>query len=70
MPCSDGREDLDREDDRHMRRGAALLCDWLTKVEEAGGIVFVPMPIQLWWAEHKKRDAGSPWSHPPGLAGD
>lgn len=54
MPCSDPRGD---EDDRHMREVASLLCDWMKKCEAIGALVFVPMPIQVWWAEHKRRDA-------------
>ena len=53
MPCYDPRGD---EDDDHMRRGAALLCTLMEDAERAGALFLFPMPLQLWWAEHKKRD--------------
>ena len=57
MPCYDGREREDQEDNRHMGQGASLLCEWMRRIESAGGLVLVPPPICIWWEEHKQRDA-------------
>jgi hypothetical protein len=57
MPCRDGREDEIEADNQHMRVGAELLCQFAGDLEKVGGAVLLPVPIQIWWAEHKKRDA-------------
>lgn len=55
-PCSDERPG-DREDDLHMREGAALLCAWLKALDEQPFEQDTPSAVSDWWERHKLRDA-------------
>ena len=61
MPCSDGREAEDREDNRHMRLGAEALCTWMRILEKNltldQATQSIPAVVVSWWIEHKERDA-------------
>ncbi len=51
MPCTDARDDWDRE---HLARGTRLLCEALKKR------LIVPEPsteLANWWEDHKNMDA-------------
>lgn len=53
MPCADSLAQ-DREDDKHMREGAELLCEALRFHERLG--LEIPPPYASWWERHKARD--------------
>lgn len=56
MPCYDPQTREEEEDERHMKQGGALLCELMRKIEDAGGLAFLPSKMLLWWSEHKQRD--------------
>ena len=60
MPCSDGREREDNEDNMHMREGADILCSWIRTVIRSEGTkqleYIFPKKVLVWWEKHKERD--------------
>ena len=58
MPCSDGRDFRDREDDLKMRRildiTTRVACEYLNQLEAEGKPI--PDYAKEWWEYHKKHD--------------
>jgi len=67
MPCYDGRDSAEsrsaeavqaaRKEFRHNSDVAQMLCDTLKKLEADNALHLVSVPTQIWWEEHKARDA-------------